>query len=75
MEGFLFLKILLFLVIQMDQAAMMMISMEKGTFSLFFISPTTSRIEEFVLLFGQMKSQQDAAEGQDQNKLWRVSPV
>jgi len=61
------MKILSFLAIHMDQAAVMMISMEKGTFSFCFISAKASRIEEFVLLFGQMKSQQDAAKGKDQN--------
>jgi hypothetical protein len=58
------LKILLFLTIQMLQAARIIISMKNGTRTWSLRSEKVSKIERSLLLFGQMMSQQAEANGQ-----------
>jgi hypothetical protein len=53
----------LFLVIQMLQAEIIIISMEKGKLSLLLISIMVSNVERFPFLRGQISSQHAAEKG------------
>jgi hypothetical protein len=58
----------LFLVIQMLQIEIIIISMEKGRLSLLLISIMISNVERFLFLVGQISSQQVAEKGHAQNR-------
>jgi hypothetical protein len=58
----------LFLVIQMLQVEIIIISMEKGRLSLLLISIMISNVEKFLFLVGQISSQQAVEKGHAQNR-------
>jgi hypothetical protein len=57
----------------MLQAANIIISEEKGTFSFIFTSSKASRTERFLSLVGQIKSQHSCEKGQFQKRCTKVS--
>jgi hypothetical protein len=58
----------LFLVIQMLQAEIIIMSMEKGKLSLLLMSIMVSNVERFLFLVGQISSQHAAEKGHAQNR-------
>ena len=72
-EGWMFSKILLFLVIQIAQEPSMMISMKKGTFNFSFRSWKASSTDKFGDLCGHMKFQHILENWHSQYKWYRVS--
>jgi hypothetical protein len=58
----------LFLVIQMLQAEIIIMSMEKGKLSLLFMSIMVSNVERFLFLAGKFSSQHAAEKGHAQNR-------